>query len=59
VAAYFAQARELEKQVTAIQYYAATLAPGLPQTEEYARAVLRAFRPTSSAKEIDEHSPAG
>ncbi|MGP3970091.1 helix-turn-helix domain-containing protein [Streptomyces sp. 6N223] len=54
VAAYFAQAQELEKQATTIQYYAATLVPGLLQTEEYARAVMRATRPTNTEAEIEE-----
>jgi transcriptional regulator with XRE-family HTH domain len=54
VAAFFAQAQELEKQATVIQEYGAMLVPGLLQTEEYARAVVRGGMPDATEAEIDE-----
>ncbi|MFG2978589.1 helix-turn-helix transcriptional regulator [Streptomyces sp. NPDC048331] len=50
---YFADAAELEALATAIYEYAPTLVPGLLQTEDYARAVIRATSPTALAERVD------
>ncbi|MEJ8644751.1 helix-turn-helix transcriptional regulator [Streptomyces sp. MS1.HAVA.3] len=50
---YFAVAAELEVQATAIYDYAPTLVPGLLQTTDYARAVVRANSPTALAEHVD------
>ncbi|MFD8148072.1 helix-turn-helix domain-containing protein [Streptomyces sp. NPDC059708] len=44
---YFATVAELEVLATAIYDYASTLVPGLLQTADYARAVVRAANPTA------------
>ncbi|RPE43734.1 helix-turn-helix protein [Streptomyces sp. Ag109_O5-1] len=50
---YFAAVAELEKQATLIQQFALSLVPGLFQTEDYASALFRAYRPTYTAEELD------
>jgi transcriptional regulator with XRE-family HTH domain len=42
-----------EAAASAIHYYGASLVPGLLQTEEYARAVLRAVRPRLGFSEVE------
>lgn len=42
----------LESEAVTISNYAQELIPGLLQTEDYARAVIRAFRPDETAEEI-------
>lgn len=42
----------LEAEAVTISNYEQELVPGLLQTEDYARAVIRAFRPDDSAEEI-------
>ncbi|WP_327297107.1 MULTISPECIES: helix-turn-helix transcriptional regulator [unclassified Streptomyces] len=53
-AEHFAAAAELEKLAKEIKQYGASLVPGLLQTEAYARAVLRAYRPNYKAEELDQ-----
>ncbi|OLZ69772.1 transcriptional regulator [Streptomyces sp. IMTB 2501] len=51
---YFAAVAELEQQATLIQQFALSLVPGVFQTEDYASALFRAYRPTYTAEELDE-----
>ncbi|MGW1051137.1 helix-turn-helix domain-containing protein [Streptomyces sp. NPDC001118] len=51
---HFAAVAELEKQATLIQQFALSLVPGVLQTECYARALFRAYRPNHTAEELDE-----
>lgn len=51
---HFAAAAELEQQATEIRQYGASLVPGLLQTDAYARAVLRAYRPNHLPEELDQ-----
>lgn len=51
---HFAAVAELEQQATLIQQFALTLIPGVFQTEAYARALFRAYRPNHTAEELDE-----
>ncbi|WP_155059039.1 helix-turn-helix domain-containing protein [Streptomyces blattellae] len=51
---HFAEAAEAEAEATAIRQYAPMLIPGLLQTPAYARAVNRAFDPTSPEETIEE-----
>ncbi|MFI6964427.1 helix-turn-helix domain-containing protein [Streptomyces sp. NPDC050149] len=51
---HFAEAAEAEARAEAIREYAPQLVPGLLQTEAYARAVFRAYRPTAVESAIDE-----
>ncbi|KJY28858.1 MULTISPECIES: helix-turn-helix domain-containing protein [Streptomyces] len=50
---YFAAAAELEAMAAAIYEYASTLVPGLLQTEDYARALIRGGNPTALAEYVD------
>jgi transcriptional regulator with XRE-family HTH domain len=45
---------ELEKTATSLQWWEPVLIPGLLQTQEYARAILRASRPRDTDARIDE-----
>jgi len=51
---YFAAAAELEQQATVIQQFALSLVPGVLQTDDYARALFRAYRPNHTAEELDQ-----
>ncbi|MFE1414104.1 helix-turn-helix domain-containing protein [Streptomyces sp. NPDC058746] len=50
---YFAEAAELERLATAVYDYGSTLIPGLLQTADYARAVIRGGSPTAPAEHVD------
>ncbi|MFF8189530.1 Scr1 family TA system antitoxin-like transcriptional regulator [Streptomyces bobili] len=51
---HFAAVAELEQQATLIQQFALSLVPGVFQTDGYARALFRAYRPNHTAGELDE-----
>ncbi|MGW1375232.1 helix-turn-helix domain-containing protein [Streptomyces sp. NPDC002446] len=51
---HFAAAAELEQQATLIQQFALALVPGVLQTDDYARALFRAYRPNHTAESLDE-----
>ncbi|MER6865835.1 helix-turn-helix transcriptional regulator [Streptomyces sp. NPDC000665] len=51
---HFAAAAEAEALAKAIREYAPLIIPGLLQTEAYARAVFRAYKPTATVETIDE-----
>ncbi|MFE2068491.1 helix-turn-helix domain-containing protein [Streptomyces sp. NPDC059467] len=51
---HFADVAEAEAQATAIREYTPLLIPGLLQTAEYARAVNRAYGPTTPKETIEE-----
>ncbi|MFG2332106.1 Scr1 family TA system antitoxin-like transcriptional regulator [Streptomyces sp. NPDC048604] len=51
---HFAAVAELEQQATVIQQFALTLVPGVLQTDDYARALFRAYSPNHTAEELDE-----
>ncbi|MFJ9242357.1 Scr1 family TA system antitoxin-like transcriptional regulator [Streptomyces sp. NPDC101776] len=51
---HFAAVAELEQQATLIQQFALSLVPGVFQTDDYARALFRAYRPNHTAAELDE-----
>ncbi|MFI6148205.1 Scr1 family TA system antitoxin-like transcriptional regulator [Streptomyces sp. NPDC051109] len=51
---HFAAAAEAEALAKTIREYAPLIIPGLLQTEAYARAVFRAYKPTATAEIIDE-----
>jgi hypothetical protein len=46
---------EREREATSIREFNALAVPGLLQTEEYARALFRACKPTDSDEEIGQH----
>ncbi|MGW3697792.1 helix-turn-helix domain-containing protein [Streptomyces sp. NPDC005134] len=50
---HFAVVAELERQAALIQQFALSLVPGLLQTEGYARALFRAYRPNHRKEELD------
>ncbi|RPF46410.1 helix-turn-helix protein [Streptomyces sp. Ag109_G2-6] len=51
---HFLAAAEAEAMAKTIRDYAPQSIPGLLQTEQYARAVCRAYQPTAPAQDIDE-----
>lgn len=51
---HFAEAAEAEGMAETIKEYEPLLIPGLLQTEGYARAVFRAYRPTAPEEAIDQ-----
>ncbi|MGN9816024.1 helix-turn-helix domain-containing protein [Streptomyces sp. SD11] len=51
---HFAAVAELEQQATLVQQFALSLVPGVLQTDEYARALFRAYRPNHTPEELDE-----
>ncbi|GAA3740031.1 transcriptional regulator with XRE-family HTH domain [Spinactinospora alkalitolerans] len=51
---WFRDVVELQREASEIREYHPLLIPGLLQTEEYARTILRDGQPTDSAAEIDE-----
>ncbi|GHH32824.1 helix-turn-helix domain-containing protein [Streptomyces candidus] len=51
---HFAGVVELEKLASAIRQFALSLVPGLLQTEDYARALFRSYRPNHTAEELDK-----
>ncbi|MER7814115.1 helix-turn-helix transcriptional regulator [Streptomyces sp. NPDC096153] len=53
-AKYFERVLEAEKHAETIEEWSPTLIPGLLQTEEYARAVVRATHPLAPDEDVDE-----
>ena len=51
---HFAAVAELEQQATLVQQFALSLVPGVLQTDSYARALFRAYRPNHTTEELDE-----
>ncbi|GAA2623144.1 helix-turn-helix transcriptional regulator [Streptomyces axinellae] len=51
---YFAEVAELEKSAAEIRLFASMLVPGLLQTEDYARAVYRAYKTNFTLEEVDQ-----
>lgn len=51
---HFAAVAELEKRATLIQQFALSLVPGLLQTNGYAEALFRAYRPNHRREEVDK-----
>ncbi|MFF3334757.1 Scr1 family TA system antitoxin-like transcriptional regulator [Streptomyces sp. NPDC002888] len=51
---HFAAVAELEQQATLIQQFALSLVLGVLQTDDYARALFRAYSPNHTAEELDE-----
>ncbi|KUJ69836.1 DNA-binding protein [Streptomyces albus subsp. albus] len=51
---HFAAVAELELQATLLQQFALTLVPGVLQTDDYAGALFRAYRPNYTAEELDK-----
>ncbi|MGW4230084.1 helix-turn-helix domain-containing protein [Streptomyces sp. NPDC004980] len=51
---HFAAVAELEQQATEIRQFGLTLVPGLLQTDGYARALFRAYRPNHQREELDK-----
>ncbi|MEX2982351.1 Scr1 family TA system antitoxin-like transcriptional regulator [Streptomyces sp. C36] len=54
VASYFADAADLQLRAKTISEYSPVLMPGLLQTEEYARAVVRAAQPFAAEDKVEE-----
>ncbi|MFF4955277.1 helix-turn-helix domain-containing protein [Streptomyces chattanoogensis] len=52
-AEYFADALEMEQRAESIEEWAPTLIPGLLQTADYARAIVRAAMPRASDDEVE------
>ncbi|MBD2833274.1 helix-turn-helix transcriptional regulator [[Kitasatospora] papulosa] len=50
---HFAAVAELERHATEIRQFGLTLVPGLLQTDSYARALFRAYRPNHRSEELD------
>ncbi|MFE9725531.1 Scr1 family TA system antitoxin-like transcriptional regulator [Streptomyces sp. NPDC005794] len=50
---HFAAVAELERQAVEIRQFGLTLMPGLLQTDSYARALFRAYRPNHRNEELD------
>ncbi|MFF1461452.1 Scr1 family TA system antitoxin-like transcriptional regulator [Streptomyces sp. NPDC058330] len=50
---HFAAVAELEQQATEIRQFGLTLVPGLLQTDNYARALFRAYRPNHRREDLD------
>jgi hypothetical protein len=46
----------LEAEATSLRTYQQGLVPGLLQTERYARAIIRAFRPGDTPEELDQRA---
>ncbi|WSM02978.1 helix-turn-helix transcriptional regulator [Streptomyces sp. NBC_01718] len=51
---HFAVMAELERQAALIQQFALSLVPGLLQTDDYARALFRAYRPNHRQEDLDQ-----
>ncbi|UYQ62199.1 helix-turn-helix domain-containing protein [Streptomyces peucetius] len=50
---HFAAVAELEQQACLIQQFALSIVPGLLQTDDYARAIFRSYRPNHRPEELD------
>lgn len=56
---FFRDAAKLEAEAVELHVYANQAVPGLLQTEEYARAVFRMWRPLLEEETIEQHIAAG
>jgi hypothetical protein len=54
-ASYFAAAAELEQRARSLSDFATTVVPGLLQTEEYTRSLIRSARPLLAQEEVERH----
>lgn len=54
-AQFFASVAELEREAIEMRHYGSLIIPGLLQTDAYAHALFRAYRPNPQAEEVDRY----